>query len=282
MKLQETSVLAFCAAMCALISACTTDPRTHANAIAQAADLRREQIAAGAFLLTTYVRLSDVGLPLTVYIEGDGLAWQTRNQPSDDPTPRKPMGLRLAAADRSANVIYLARPCQYTPLGDSPYCNVTYWTGKRFAPEVVAAMDEAITHYMARMPGQRANLVGYSGGAAIAVLLAARRHDVASLRTVAGNLDHDAVNRFHHVALMPDSLNPADVATSVANIPQIHFAGSDDTIIPPMIVHGFASKVGACAQDRVIEGLSHEGAWDVLWPQLLALRPRCAPEEASR
>ncbi|MFT3735396.1 MAG: alpha/beta hydrolase [Rhodocyclaceae bacterium] len=253
----------------------------HAHVIAQAADLRHENVAAGPFLLTTYVRISDVSRPLTVYIEGDGLAWRTRTQPSDDPTPRRPMGLSLAAADRSENVVYLARPCQYTPLNDNPSCNLTYWTGKRFSPEVVAAMNDVVTHYMTRMPGQRVNLVGYSGGGAIAVLVAARRRDVASLRTVAGNLDHDAVNRLHQVSLMPDSLNPFAVAASVANIPQIHFAGSDDTVVPPMIAHGFVTKVGACAQDKVINGLSHEGAWDVLWPQLLAMRPRCVLEEAS-
>ncbi|MEC5386569.1 alpha/beta hydrolase [Uliginosibacterium sp. H3] len=278
MKLRETFVWA----LCVLVSACATDPRLHANAIARSADLRHEQIAAGPFLLTTYVRISDVSRPLTVYIEGDGLAWRTRNQPSDDPTPRRPVGLSLAAADRSANVVYLARPCQYIPLSASSSCDVAYWTGKRFAPEVVAAMNDLVTHYMARTPGQRVDLVGYSGGGAIAVLLAARRQDVASLRTVAGNLDHDAVNRFHRVSLMPDSLNPADVVANVANIPQIHFTGSDDTIVPPAITRGFVTKVGACAQDKVIEGLSHEGAWDVLWPRLLASQPRCVPEETSR
>jgi hypothetical protein len=254
----------------------------HANAIAQSADLYHEQITAGPFLLTTYVRISDISLPLTVYIEGDGLAWLTRNQPSDDPTPHRPIGLSLAATDRGANVVYLARPCQYTSLSDSPHCAVTYWTGKRFAEEVVSAMNDAVTHYMARMPGQHVNLVGYSGGGAIAVLLAARRQDVASLRTVAGNLDHDAVNRFHHVSLMPDSLNPADVAASVANIPQIHFSGADDTIVPPTIAHGFVIKVGTCAQDKVIKGLSHEGAWDALWPQLLTLQPRCVLQDGPR
>ena len=261
--------------VCMLITACAEAPRRQADAIAQPAGLQHEQVKAGAFVLTTYVRLTRADLPVTVYIEGDGLAWRTRNQPSDDPTPRKAMGLRLAAADHGANVVYLARPCQFTPMSENPRCDAAYWTEKRFAPEVVAAMNEAVSHYMARLPGQRVDLVGYSGGGAIAVLLASRRHDVTSLRTVAGNLDHDAVNRLHRVSLMPDSLNPMDVATDVAGIPQLHFSGADDSIIPPSIAHDFVTKVGACAQEQVVDGLTHEGDWDAQWPQLLAIRPRC-------
>ncbi len=261
--------------LCMLITACAEAPRRQADAIAQSAGLQHEQVTAGSFVLTAYVRLSRTDLPVTVYIEGDGLAWRTRTQPSDDPTPRRALGLRLAAADRSANVVYLARPCQFTPMSDNPQCDAAYWTGKRFAPEVVAAMNDAVSRYMARLPGQRVNLVGYSGGGAIAVQLAARRQDVASLRTVAGNLDHDAVNRLHRVSLMPDSLNPIDVAADVAGIPQVHFSGADDSIVPPAIVHSFVAKVGACAQEQVVGGMTHEGDWDARWPQLLAIQPRC-------
>lgn len=249
----------------------------HADTLAQAAGLQHEQFAAGAFVLTSYVRFSQNNAPLTFYIEGDGLAWRNRNQASDNPTPYQALGLRLAAADHSANVVYLARPCQFTPMADNPSCAQTYWTDKRFAPEVIAAMDLAVTRYAARVKGQRLNLVGFSGGGAIAVLVAARRSDVASLRTVAGNLDHDAVNRWHQVMLMPASLNPIDVAVQVKHIPQLHFSGSDDKIVPTAITRSFVNKVGACAGLQIVDGLAHEGDWAAQWPQLLKLTlPHCA------
>lgn len=257
------------------LGGCAGNPQQHADALAQAAGLQREPVSAPPFLLTAYARVTRADQPLTIYIEGDGQAWRNRYEPSGDPTPRRALGLSLAAADRSANVVYLARPCQFTAMADNPHCGVAYWTGKRFAPEVITAMDAAITHYASRTPGQRIHLVGYSGGGAIAVLVAARRQDIATLRTVAGNLDHDAVNRWHRVSPMPDSLNPINVAARVAHIPQIHFSGADDKIVPLVIAQKFVARAGTCASVHSVDGLSHEGDWAALWPQLLMLRLPC-------
>lgn len=257
------------------LTGCAGDPRRHADMLGQRAGLEREQVVATPFVLTAYVRITRRDQPLTIYIEGDGLAWRNRHQPSDDPTPQQASGLQLAAADSSANVVYLARPCQFTAMADNPQCRAAYWTGKRFAPEVVTAMDAAVTHYAASVPGQRINLVGYSGGGAIAVLVAARRQDIATLRTVAGNLDHEAVNRRHHVTPMPDSLNPIDVVDRVAGIAQIHFSGANDKIVPTDIARNFVARAGACASLRIVEGLSHEGDWAREWPHLLAIEPFC-------
>lgn len=266
--------LAFAIGMSTL-GGCAGNPQQHADAVAYTAGLQREQIPTPLFLLTTYVRISRADQPLTIYIEGDGPAWRNRYQASANPTPMRALGLTLAAKDHSANVVYLARPCQFTAMLDNPRCEVAYWTGKRFAPEVITAMDIAVTHYASRTPGQRINLVGYSGGAAIAVLIAAQRQDIATLRSVAGNLDHDAVNRWHHVSLMPDSLNPINSAASVGHVPQIHFSGADDKIVPPVIAQNFRAKAGSCARVHVVDGLSHEGDWAALWPRLLMLQPPC-------
>lgn len=257
---------------CALsqLAGCAGNPRLHADTLAQQTGLQREEIAAGRFVLTAYVRITQPAQPLTVYIEGDGRAWLSRTQPSADPTPHNALGLQLAGADRAANVLYLARPCQFTPMERNPDCAIPYWTGKRFAPEVIAAMDAAISHYTVAMPAPRLNLVGYSGGGAVAVLLAARRHDVASLRTVAGNLDHDAVNRWHKVSPMPESLNPIDVAAQVGRIPQRHFSGAEDRVVPTDVARDFVTRARPCARLSVVAGLGHESDWAAAWPRLLA------------
>ncbi|WP_338525845.1 alpha/beta hydrolase [Pseudomonas batumici] len=251
------------------------DASRHADELAQPAHLKRELIKTDGFILTGFYRITRPDLPLTLYIEGDGKAWATRSQPSADPTPHKALGLALAASDPAANVAYLARPCQFTPAPDNPRCDVTYWTDKRFAEEVVVAMNQAVTHYVA--VGQQVNLVGYSGGGALAVLIAARRHDVASIRTVAGNLDHAEVNRLHRVTPMPASLNAIDVARQVASIPQIHFSGADDSVVPPSIAQRFVEASGArCATLYVVPGMTHESEWAQRWPELLAKTPVCA------
>ncbi|WP_425495689.1 alpha/beta hydrolase [Pandoraea capi] len=268
----------------ALISGCASlDRNAHAEAIAQPAGLKREVLAAGDFRMTAFSRVTRPDRPLRVYIEGDGLAWVSRTEPSMDPTPVAATGLALAAADPSANVVYLARPCQFTPMADNPRCGIAYWTGKRFAPEVLDAMDAEISQLAKLVPGQPLELVGFSGGGAIAVLLAARRHDVASLRTVAGNLDVEYVNELHHVSAMPDSRNPIAVASRVARIPQIHFSSAEDTVVPPDVAKRFAAAVGgACVRTSVVTGLSHDGDWAAQWRDLLAQTPVCgsAPGDA--
>ncbi|MFJ1300762.1 alpha/beta hydrolase [Pseudomonadota bacterium AL_CKDN230030165-1A_HGKHYDSX7] len=261
--------------LCGALLACAGDPRLHASALADRAQLQHGQMAAGPFVLTTYARITRADLPLTVYIEGDGFAWRSRNRPSDDPTPRKAVGLQLAAADSGPNVLYIARPCQYTPMALNPTCTVGYWTGKRYAAEVVEAIDIALSRSMA--PGQPLQLVGYSGGGALAVLIAARRHDVIAVRTVAGNLDVGGVNRLHGVSAMPESLDPIDVATRLARTPQLHVSGARDTIVPPSIAQGYARAAGPCARVWIEPDMSHESDWSAIWPRLLAEAPGCAP-----
>ena len=268
--------LGIAAALAAAAAGCA-GPRARADAVARAAGFTREEVVAGAFVLTAFSRIHRPDAPLDVYIEGDGVAWRSRTQPSADPTPRRATALALAAADPAPNVLYLARPCQFTPRPHDPRCTAAYWTGRRFAPEVVAATDIALSRYAARVPGQGIHLVGFSGGGALAVLVAARRGDIASLRTVAGDLDTEFVNRLHGVSPMPESLNPIEAAARIAGIAQVHFAGTADSVVPPIVAERFiAATGGGCAQLHMVAGLTHTGEWDRLWPALLGLRPMCA------
>ena len=236
--------------------------------------LRRQNLHAGPFLLTSFARIGAPREPIDIYIEGDGHAWQSRSAPALDPTPRQAMGLKLAAKDPAANVVYLARPCQFT--GHDSNCDAVYWTSKRYSREVIAAMNDAVSHYADLAPGSGLHLIGYSGGGTLAVLIAMLRNDVASIRTVAGNLDVDEVTRLHSVSPMPLSVNPINEAYRVAAIPQIHFSGAADRVVPPSIAQRFARAAGGtCVQTRIIAGVGHESGWDERWPSLLTELPRC-------
>jgi predicted esterase len=253
------------------------DPNRYAESLALTGHLHRDRVETDGFVLTSFYRISRPDLPLTVYIEGDGQAWRSRTVPSDNPTPHQALGLTLAAVDPSANVVYLARPCQFTPLVQSPRCGRAYWTDKRFSEEVVVAMNQALSRYSTRVPGQPIHLVGYSGGGALAVLIAARRQDIASLRTVAGNLDHVQVNRLHNVSAMPGSLNAIDVAPQVASIAQIHFSGGDDRVVPPQIAQHFVRATASrCARSQIVPDMAHESDWARSWPELLLIPLPCS------
>ena len=251
------------------ISACTTlDRHENASKLAHDAGLNHSKVVVSGFALTAYLRLTDVTQPINVYIEGDGLAWLSPRQLSPDPTPKVSMALALAALDRTENIIYMARPCQFHDFANSS-CDSAYWANSRFSEKVVDAMNQALSQLIAS-PHQKLNLIGYSGGAAIAVMLASRRNDVVSIRTVAGNLDHDYVNQIHKVDLMPESLNPIDMADKISRLPQIHFVGVNDETIPPQVAQRFIGeqKTAHCAVIVKVDA-NHESGWVKMWPKLL-------------
>lgn len=267
-----------------LVSACVTTPspdarRRLADELAGSADLRRTELAAGEFTLRGYQRTGEPGQPLTVYIEGDGFAWKTRHRQSDDPTPTDPLALRLAVQDPAANLAYLARPCQYLSPEALARCAPDYWSGRRYAEAVIVATDAALTQLRARAQANGLHLVGYSGGAAVAALVAARRRDVLSLRTVAGNLDHTALTTRHGVTALEGSLNPIDQAARLSALPQRHFVGGKDRIVPADIARGFVNRLDSnrCAVIEVIAPASHDAGWIEDWPHLLALELTCRP-----
>jgi len=206
---------------------------------------------------------------LTVYIEGDGLPWSSRSRPSADPTPLQPMGLQLAVRDPGA-AAYLARPCQYLVQTD-PACEARLWTGARFSDAVIASTSAAVDQLKARSSAHRIRLVGYSGGGAVAVLVAARREDVVSLITVAGNLDHTAWTQLHRVSPLSDSLNAANQWQAVADIPQRHFVGGKDRIVPPIIADSYVSRFPADKRPEIVrvDAFSHGCCWKDAWPDLI-------------
>jgi hypothetical protein len=252
--------------------------RDTASEIAEPAKLAEKLRPSGKFVLTVRERITRTDDEVTIYIEGDGMAWLSRNQPSPDPTPDDPIALRLAALDASANVAWIARPCQYTPKEMNPECRVFYWTSGRFSEPVIDATDKAVSAIKEAAGAAQVHLVGFSGGGGIAVLVAARRKDVASLRTIAGNIDHRAFTSHHKVSPMEGSLNPADAAEHVRTIPQIHFVGADDKVIPSVVAKSFLQRLGAthCATMKIIPEATHSQGWALNWTSIAKERPRCS------
>lgn len=242
------------------------DRQNTADDIASAAGLTASVLPLSPFPIQSYARGNSDSL--TLYIEGDGFAWASRTRPSTNPTPINPLALRLAARDPAPAIAYLARPCQYV---SSSACNRRYWGNARFSEEMIASMNEAVSIAKARAGASQIHLVGFSGGGAVVALLAARRSDVASLRTVAGYLDHVALNEAVGVSPLSSSLDPMQSVGSLRTIPQLHMSGADDTVIPPWVAEGFvaAQTDGTCAATLTLAGVQHNAGWVDAWPGLL-------------
>ena len=210
---------------------------------------------------------------LRVYIEGDGLAWRSRQTPSDDPTPLDPVALQMALADGSGAAVYLARPCQYAAPATPACRDRAWWTQARFSAAVRDASGHAIDLLKQRYGAQDVVLVGYSGGGAVAALAGAQRGDVVRLVTVAGNLDTAAWVAHHRVSPLSASLNPADFAAALAPIAQHHFVGEDDAVMPPGIAQSYAARFAENAPVviDVRAGQQHKCCWAQSWPALMHL-----------
>jgi len=232
----------------------------------------KEIIKTDQFNLLAYVRFAGKGEPVTIYIEGDGQSWESRSRLSEDPTPRDPLVVELAVIDSSVNVAYLARPGQYSLSGASD-CGPSYWSNRRFSDEVIVSMNEAVEYLKKESGASGVNIIGYSGGAAIGVLIAARRSDVLTFRTIAGNLDPNSLCSYHKVSRLDGSMDPLDVAQKVANVPQRHFIGSKDRVVPSPIVESFVKREGNedCDCVTIAEGATHRGGWREQWKKLLLI-----------
>jgi pimeloyl-ACP methyl ester carboxylesterase len=270
-----------------LVSGCAvTSPdsrRGNALNLAAAAGWQASKLKAGRFTLLALHPLPPAPLSpstasrpakeLAIFIEGDGLAWLNTTTPSLDPTPRNPAGLRMALAETRRTAVYLARPCQYTASPEAERCTVKDWTAARFSLEMVTAMDQAVSQLKQAFGAERLVLVGYSGGGAIAALLAARRTDVSRLVTVAAVLDTAAWTQQQGVSPLDASLNPADEWRSLRGLPQLHFVGGQDNQTGRAAVQPFVDRFARSQSPSVIRvveepAFTHACCWAEEWPRL--------------
>lgn len=242
--------------------------------LADAGHLQAVEYSSSTFNLAGFQRISRKRQDMRIYIEGDGRAWLRPGRRSTDPTPGNPVALRLAALDSADNVIYLARPCQYLGLQSASRCHSDYWTHKRFSDEVIRAYDEVLNQLQQRMPGVKFHLIGFSGGGAVAVLLAARRTDIASISTIAGNLDPTALNHDRGFSPLLGSLDPLSSAKTNSQIPQRHFSGLRDTVIPSWVAKNYAAFSPECAS-TVEADASHGEGWEIVWLKHVLQLPQC-------
>ncbi len=199
------------------------------------------------------------GQTLRIFIEGDGRAF-VRGYPSQDPSPKSPL-VRQLMEQSTGSRVYLARPCQYLK---NHHCSVDDWTKGRFSPRVIKAMDEAIDIIKQQVSASDIDLIGYSGGAAIALLLAAQRNDVNHVYTIAGNLDPDWVMDSLSLPRLINSENPVNYKNRLRQIKQTHWLGLDDNIISPAIGAYWQRLMGTNSNIIYVQA-THSQGWLKLW-----------------
>ena len=203
---------------------------------------------------------------LHVYLDGDGSPWIKNNLIASDPTSRNPLILKLMSQD-DASAMMLGRPC-YHGVGDPIGCHSRFWTSHRYSEKIVKSMVAALKQWTANRTYQKIVLIGYSGGGALAMLMAPYIDNIAMIVTIAANLNVSQWNTSHGYPPFKNSLNPADFIDTFRDIKQMHLAGAKDDVVPLSIIRDFATKSG---RSKFIEypEFDHICCWVDSWPKIL-------------
>ncbi len=266
---------AFLLVLAALLGGCGA-PLKQLSEEAQLTSREVRVLATTPFPLQAVLPRRVEGHSLRVYLEGDGYAWATPTQPSLDPTPRDLLVARLATLD-PLGAVYLARPCQFV---EHPDCKPLLWTDQRFSRPVLNSLHAALDQLKQRYGVRRLELVGYSGGGALALLLAAERNDVVAVQTLAGNLHPSAWIAHHRLTPLTGSLEPLAYRERLRQIPQRHLTGQRDKVVPPPLAYQYADSLGTadCLEIRTVDATHSEG-WETAWAGFRQRPLVCAPAQ---
>ena len=182
-------------------------------------------VDAGEYEIATWQKINNPNdSHIHIYIEGDGNAFDVYGQSTDDPTPRGTLVRDLVARDDFANVVYVARPCQFIM---NQNCSESDWTDGRFSQKIINAESAAVKKIAG---GKKITLIGYSGGAMVSGLIITQNPKLKfeNWITVAGVLDHKKWTDYFGDEPLVRSLN----LTKLPNVPQKHFIGGRDTVVP--------------------------------------------------
>jgi pimeloyl-ACP methyl ester carboxylesterase len=246
------------------------------NNTAQQAGVTRHVVAGEGFTHTIFVKAAahaieaSVDVVPVVFIEGDGLPWRNHGwQPNPDPRPLHALAFNLFLT--TPNIAwYITRPCYDDSLA-TPACDSKVWTDARYSNENINSMAAALQRFAAQQQTSRLVLVGYSGGGALAVLLAARMPEVIGVVSIAANLDQQAWAQAHHYSPLIGSLNPA-TDTGDLRMPHVALHGQRDDNVPASTLTAFATS-HPTTRWQYIDSYDHvccwERDWPWLWPQTL-------------
>ncbi len=245
------------------------------------------QIQTDTFLLTVYERIHQKGGVANIYIEGNGNQSAENVRLNKNFTPKNPVALHLSAFDHAKNVIYMARPCQYSK---DPVCNGHEGAPGMYSETAIKSMNDALSKIKTRYDLKGFNLIGYGGGAVVAVVLSAERDDVMTLRTVSGHLDiaglqpakGDASDESAHKNIASDALNPLDYAPIISALPQHHFMGEHDQFISPEVYMDYyhATNPKRCLRFSIVEDADNTQGMVNAWPNLMNMPVDCTRTEA--
>ena len=209
-----------------------------------------QEIKTDSYQLASWQKITDAREPIRIYIEGDGHAFDRLGNPTTDPTPKGTFLREIAFNDPNANVVYLARPCQFVK---DNHCNKKDWSGGRFSQRIVDSTAQAIKTISNKHP---VILIGYSGGALLSGLVIKQnpKLPVQKWMTLAGLLNHSKWTQSMKLEPLTESID----LDALPKVKQLHLIGDKDKTIPWQLTESLVDKQNLI----VIPNATHDDGYD--------------------
>ena len=194
-------------------------------------DFTAKEIETSHFSIAVWEKNSiQPGKTLRIYFEGDG-----------DPNPYAQVAREYAEFDKTSNVIYVARPCQWV---HNKICEKKpeIYGNQRFNPEIMKEMVELTEYLMMKYNAPEVELIGYDGGAVVA-LNVATKVPTKRVITIAGITDIAMYLDYNDLPSMEEMDNPAEELLILSQIPQIHYVGGQDNVTPKRLAERFVGRM---------------------------------------
>ncbi len=215
-----------------------------------------EEIQTDTYRLASWQKITNSSQPVRIYIEGDGNAFNYAGQPTANPTPHGVFLRKIAFNDPNANVVYLARPCQFV---NDMKCSEKDWTTGRFSSDIISAVTQAIKDISKQKP---VVLIGYSGGALVSGVIAENNPDLRVKKwiTLAGVLNHEKWTENLNLPPLTDSLD----LKKMPCVPQIHFIGKKDKVVSYKLTESLADEKNII----IIPNATHDNGFNEYLPAI--------------
>ena len=205
--------------------------------------------------------LEAIDTPLNVFIGGDGEPWVRGGRViASNPTRFDNTVYGLMKQSTLAS-IFLIRPCYYV-LKMPLECDPELWTSARYSEQVVASMERALRQLVLQQNITSINLIGFSGGASLAVLIAARADDalpVNKVVSIAGNLAVKKWVAYHNYLPLRASLEPQNQLP--LGLPHLIMMGADDVNVPPLLLLSQGELFDELTEVAVYNDVDHSCCW---------------------
>jgi predicted esterase len=279
--LKSLIVLFVIFASCLVLAACAS----HNNAYNSV--LKYQPIILGDYTLQSTIPKKIIKNEVVIVIEGDG--YNEIINGSLEADLYVTVALDYVQNYATGNTVYLGRPCQN--YGGKSCLRPKGGGVSRYTEQKVSALNDAVGVIKLNTGASAVRLVGYSGGATMALLIANLRvsqglNDVSGIITLAGNLDHLATQLWHIEkfggATLGAGVNPIDILDTINHIPVIHYMGAKDEVVPARLSRKFIEKSNKdCAVVVNLQKATHHENWREYFPAISSRVPTCSQDVAS-